>query len=208
MTAAAPRNSRPSYRRAAHRRPRRHAVGEMRGDWAGDFGQTQFLPSSYVKYAVDFDGKAARSGSQRAGCVGVDRQLSQRPRLAARPGLGSGQPNFEAIQAWNKAEVYAKTIALSPINSPAARDKTDKAPAQKKPAPRSADRHAFRYRANDSQVAGPTPAIFFWLRLAFAAQQPAMKSLPASRRARWRVRRLVGQAACAASDRSARAPAR
>ena len=29
---------------------------EMRGDWAGDFGQTQFLPSAYYKYAVDFDG--------------------------------------------------------------------------------------------------------------------------------------------------------
>ena len=22
---------------------------EMRGDWAGDFGQTQFLPSSYLQ---------------------------------------------------------------------------------------------------------------------------------------------------------------
>ncbi len=28
---------------------------KMLGDWAGDFGQTQFLPSSYYKYAIDFD---------------------------------------------------------------------------------------------------------------------------------------------------------
>src|SRR6185436_12089450 len=33
---------------------------EMRGDWAGDFGQTQFLPSAYYKYAVDFDGDGRR----------------------------------------------------------------------------------------------------------------------------------------------------
>ena len=28
----------------------------MRGAWAGEIGQTQFLPSSYLKYAVDVDG--------------------------------------------------------------------------------------------------------------------------------------------------------
>ena len=27
-------------------------------------------------------------------------------------GWGPGQPNFAAIKEWNKAEVYAKTIAL------------------------------------------------------------------------------------------------
>ncbi len=28
------------------------------------------------------------------------------------PGWGSGGPNFDVIKEWNKAEVYAKTIAL------------------------------------------------------------------------------------------------
>src|SRR5262249_52744545 len=31
-------------------------AAEMRGDWAGEIGQTMFLPSSYVKYAIDYDG--------------------------------------------------------------------------------------------------------------------------------------------------------
>ncbi len=30
-------------------------LSEMKGAWAGEIGQTQFLPSHYLKYAVDFD---------------------------------------------------------------------------------------------------------------------------------------------------------
>jgi len=32
------------------------ARGQFVGSWAGAMGQTQFLPSSYLRYAVDFDG--------------------------------------------------------------------------------------------------------------------------------------------------------
>jgi lytic murein transglycosylase len=31
-----------------------------RGAWAGEVGQTQFMPSSYLKFAVDFDGNGRR----------------------------------------------------------------------------------------------------------------------------------------------------
>src|SRR6202000_1172352 len=33
---------------------------DMRGAWAGELGQTQFMPSSWIKYAVDFDGNGRR----------------------------------------------------------------------------------------------------------------------------------------------------
>jgi membrane-bound lytic murein transglycosylase B len=35
-------------------------VMRMRGSWAGAMGQTQFMPSSYLKYAEDFDGDGRR----------------------------------------------------------------------------------------------------------------------------------------------------
>ncbi|MCJ9709609.1 lytic murein transglycosylase, partial [Bordetella hinzii] len=32
------------------------AVDRLKGSWAGAFGQTQFMPSTYLRLAVDFDG--------------------------------------------------------------------------------------------------------------------------------------------------------
>src|SRR5262245_62850678 len=34
---------------------------EMVGSWAGELGQTQFLPTHYVTYAVDYDGDGRRN---------------------------------------------------------------------------------------------------------------------------------------------------
>jgi len=36
-------------------------AGDMKGSWAGAMGQPQFLPTSYLKYAVDFDGDGHRN---------------------------------------------------------------------------------------------------------------------------------------------------
>jgi lytic murein transglycosylase len=86
---------------------------QMRGDWAGEIGQTQFLPSSYVKYAVDFDGDGRRDLVHSVPDVLASTANYLKGKGWQRgQGWNAGQPNFEVIKEWNKADVYARTIAL------------------------------------------------------------------------------------------------
>src|SRR3954467_11605801 len=85
---------------------------EMRGAWAGEIGQTQFMPSSWIKFAVDFDGNGRRDLLRSAPDV-----LASTANYLASYGwqrgkeFEPGSANFAVIQQWNKSEVYAKTIA-------------------------------------------------------------------------------------------------
>ena len=88
------------------------APSEMRGAWAGEIGQTQFMPSSYLKYAVDFDGNGRRDLLHS-----VPDALASTANYLAGYGWQRGKDwepggkNFAVIQEWNKSEVYARTIA-------------------------------------------------------------------------------------------------
>ena len=89
------------------------APEQMIGEWAGEIGQTQFLPSSYYKYAVDFDGNGRRDLLNSVPDVLASTANYLKSHGWQRgQGWGPGEPNFAAIKEWNKAEVYAKTIAL------------------------------------------------------------------------------------------------
>jgi lytic murein transglycosylase len=87
------------------------APPDMRGAWAGEIGQTQFMPSSYLKYAVDFDGNGRRDLLRSAPDV-----LASTANYLASYGWQRGKDwepgsaNFAVIQQWNKSEVYARTI--------------------------------------------------------------------------------------------------
>jgi lytic murein transglycosylase len=86
---------------------------EMRGAWAGELGQTQFMPSSYIKFAVDFDGNGRRDLMHSAPDV-----LASTANFLAGHGWQRGKdwdvgsPNFTALQQWNRSEVYSRTITL------------------------------------------------------------------------------------------------
>jgi membrane-bound lytic murein transglycosylase B len=87
------------------------APQDMRGAWAGEIGQTQFMPSSYMKFAVDFDGNGRRDLLRSA----PDVLASTANFLAGHGWQGGkdwepGSANFAVIKEWNKSEVYAKTI--------------------------------------------------------------------------------------------------
>jgi len=88
------------------------APNEMRGAWAGELGQTQFMPSSWIKYAVDFDGNGRRDLLHST----PDVLASTANFLAGHgwqrgKGWESGSPNFAVLQQWNKSEVYTRTVA-------------------------------------------------------------------------------------------------
>jgi lytic murein transglycosylase len=88
-------------------------LGDLVGAYAGEIGQTQFLPSSYIKYGVDYDGDGH-----------VDLRHSVPDILASTANLlkvngwragapfGEGTANFEVMREWNRAEIYRKTIVL------------------------------------------------------------------------------------------------
>src|SRR5437899_3355260 len=87
-------------------------ISDMIGAYAGEIGQTQFLPSSYIKYGVDFDGDGR-----------VDLRHSVPDVLASTANLlhtngfqmggsyAEGSANFDAMREWNHAVIYRKTIA-------------------------------------------------------------------------------------------------
>ncbi len=86
---------------------------QMRGGWAGEIGQTQFLPLAYVNYAVDFDGNGKRDLIHSV----PDILASTANFLKShgwQPGKGwqPGSSNFNVIAEWNKAEVYQRTISV------------------------------------------------------------------------------------------------
>jgi lytic murein transglycosylase len=88
-------------------------LSDLIGAYAGEIGQTQFLPSSYIKYGVDYDGNGH-----------VDLRHSVPDVLASTANLlkvngwkagapfGEGSENFQVMREWNRSETYRKTMVL------------------------------------------------------------------------------------------------
>src|SRR5512143_2356115 len=86
---------------------------DLIGAYAGEIGQTQFLPSSYIKYGVDYDGNGH-----------VDLRHSVPDVLASTANLlkvngwkagapfGEGSENFQVMREWNRSEIYRQTLVL------------------------------------------------------------------------------------------------
>ena len=79
---------------------------DMHGAWAGEIGQTQFLPSSYLKYAVGRDlihnpTNALASTANYLKGYGWQR---------GQP-WGEGTANFQVLLQWNSSQIYTKTVA-------------------------------------------------------------------------------------------------
>lgn len=75
--------------------------GQMTGSWAGAMGQPQFMPSSYLRYAVDFDGDGRR-----------DIWSSRADSLASIA-------NYLARSGWRPGEPWGEPVRLPPNFNPA-----------------------------------------------------------------------------------------
>jgi len=86
-------------------------LADLKGAFAGELGQTQFLPSSYIKYGVDFDGNGHVDLRHSVPDV-----LASTANLLKVNGWKQGQPfglgsaNFEVMREWNRSEIYRRTI--------------------------------------------------------------------------------------------------
>ena len=88
-------------------------MSQLIGAYAGEIGQTQFLPSSYIKYGVDFDGSGHVDLRHSVADV-----LASTANLLKVNGWKAGQPyapgteNFEVMREWNRSEIYRKALVL------------------------------------------------------------------------------------------------
>ncbi len=86
---------------------------DLVGAFAGEIGQTQFLPSSYIKYGVDFDGNGHVDLRHSVPDV-----LASTANLLKVNGWQAGAPfregtaNFQVMREWNRSEIYRKTMVL------------------------------------------------------------------------------------------------
>lgn len=102
------------------------AARDMVGSWAGAMGHTQFIPTSYLEFAVDFDGDGrrdiwaedptdalasaaaylARSGWQRGALWSREAETGGIQPDPGGPRFATG-PNFEVIKRYNRSTNYA-----------------------------------------------------------------------------------------------------
>jgi membrane-bound lytic murein transglycosylase B len=71
-------------------------VAAMRGSWAGAMGQNQFMPSSFLRYAVDHDGDGRRD------------------IWTSLPDVFASTANYLARAGWQRGEPWGAEVSLPP----------------------------------------------------------------------------------------------
>jgi lytic murein transglycosylase len=84
------------------------SISEMRGAWAGEIGQTQFVPSFYADFAVDYDGDGKRNLVKSVPDV-----IASTANLLKHHGWQAGQPWLEEVRVpaempWQEADLSIK----------------------------------------------------------------------------------------------------
>ena len=86
---------------------------QMRGAWAGELGQTQFLPSSYETFGIDFDGdgRVDLLGSEEDALASTANYLAGHG-WHPHEGYGPDSANQAVLASWNQSAVYRSAVVL------------------------------------------------------------------------------------------------
>ena len=89
------------------------SASAMRGAWAGEIGQTQFLAKNYLRFAVDGDGDGRRDLIRsKADVLASTANFLRQHGWRAGGGYGPGETNYGVFRDWNRAGVYQQALAL------------------------------------------------------------------------------------------------
>ncbi len=81
------------------------------GSWAGAFGQCQFMPSSFLKYAVDFDGDGKRDiWYSEADIFASIANYLHSEGWNPDENIKEGGNNFKVLLKWNRSRYFATAI--------------------------------------------------------------------------------------------------
>lgn len=83
-------------------------IDEMVGAWAGELGQTQFLPSDYMETAVDFDGDGRRNLKRSAPDA-----LASSAALIRKFGWQPGQPWLQEVRLTKALQWAEADLAIA-----------------------------------------------------------------------------------------------
>lgn len=86
-------------------------LSRAKGAWAGEIGQTQFLPSSFLIGATDYDGGGVDVFNSPADVIGSTAKWFKANGWKRGGSYQPGSANYNVIKKWNRAGVYQKTIA-------------------------------------------------------------------------------------------------
>ena len=86
-------------------------VDDFQGSWAGAFGQCQFMPTSFLKYAVDFDGDGKRDIWYTQGDVFASiANYLHSEGWNADENIKEDNNNFKVLLKWNRSRYFATAI--------------------------------------------------------------------------------------------------
>lgn len=87
------------------------SVDTFDGSWAGAFGQCQFMPTSYLKYAVDFDGDGKRDIWYTQGDIFASiANYLHSEGWNNDEGIAEGSNNFNVLLKWNRSRYFATAV--------------------------------------------------------------------------------------------------